>query len=63
MKATAIKVNEVFKDQPDVRYQLLVLRGLLVHRILLMGLANRWNVQHGVHPVRDPIAVPFSSKG
>lgn len=28
-----------------------------------MGLSKRWNVQYGIHPLRDPIAVPFRSKG
>ena len=62
-KATALKVTNVFKDKPDARQQLLLLRGLLIHRILLMGLSKRWNVQYGIHPQRDPIAVPFRSKG
>ena len=42
---------------------MLILRGLVVHRILLLGLSKRWNVQYGIHPGRDPIAVPFRSKG
>jgi hypothetical protein len=37
-----------------------LLRGLLVHRILLMALKKRWNVQYGLHPSRDPMAVPVS---
>ena len=57
------KVANVFKDEKDARQQLLLLRGLLVHKILLMGLGKRWNVQYGIHPLRDPIAVPFRSKG
>ena len=40
-----------------------LLRGLLVHRILLLTLKKRWNVQYGLHPNRDPIAVPFHAKG
>ncbi|KAK8186362.1 hypothetical protein BC567DRAFT_189406 [Phyllosticta citribraziliensis] len=39
------------------------LRGLLVHRILLLTLKKRWNVQYGLHPLRDPIAVPYYAKG
>ena len=46
-----------------LRNDLLLLRGLLVHRILLMVLKRRWNVQYGLHPNRDPVAVPFLSKG
>ena len=62
-KSVAMKVAGVFRDNLDVRQHLLLLRGLLVHRILIMGLNKRWNVQYGLHPGRDPIAVPFSSKG
>ena len=62
-KAQASKIANVFKHQKDARQQLLLLRGLLVHKILLMGLGKRWNVQYGIHPLRDPIAVPFRSKG
>ncbi|KAK6953233.1 hypothetical protein Daesc_005533 [Daldinia eschscholtzii] len=42
---------------------LLVVRGLLINRILLLCLNKRWNVQYGLHPGRDPIAVPFEAKG
>ncbi|KAL8684775.1 MAG: hypothetical protein Q9224_006139, partial [Gallowayella concinna] len=62
-KSTASMVAQVFKNRKDIRQQLLLLRGLLIHRILLMGLSKRWNVQYGIHPLRDPIAVPFRSKG
>ncbi|KAL8767206.1 MAG: hypothetical protein Q9209_006211 [Squamulea sp. 1 TL-2023] len=62
-KTTAAQVSQVFKNKKDARLQLLVLRGLLVHKILLMGLSKRWNVQYGIHPLRDPVAVPFRSKG
>lgn len=40
-----------------------LLRGLVVHRILLLALSRRWNVQYGLHPQRDPVAVPFHAKG
>ena len=62
-KSSAAKVAQVFKAKKDTRHQILLLRGLLVHKILLMGLSKRWNVQYGIHPLRDPIAVPFRSKG
>lgn len=62
-KSTATAVAQVFKKKKDTRLQLLLLRGLLVHKILLMGLSKRWNVQYGIHPLRDPVAVPFRSKG
>ncbi|KAL9051900.1 MAG: hypothetical protein Q9162_005738 [Coniocarpon cinnabarinum] len=42
---------------------ILLLRGLLVHRILILGLKKRWNVQYGLHPARDPISVPYHAKG
>ncbi|KAI1382546.1 uncharacterized protein F4822DRAFT_150800 [Hypoxylon trugodes] len=42
---------------------LLVARGLLVNRILLLCLNKRWNVQYGLHPSRHPVAVPFEAKG
>jgi Protein of unknown function (DUF3645) len=28
-----------------------------------MTLKKRWNVQYGLHPTRDPIAVPYHAKG
>lgn len=62
-KTMALEVAAVFKDKRDARQRLLLLRGLLVHRILLMGLNKRWNVQYGIDPRRDPTAVPFRSKG
>lgn len=57
------KILDIFKDRPAARRDLLLLRGLLVHRILLMALSKRWNVQYGLHPMRDPVAVPFTAKG
>ena len=62
-KDMVTKVNTIFKIKPDAHRQLLLLRGLIIHRILLLGLSKRWNVQYGIHPGRDPIAVPFRSKG
>ncbi|KAL8868777.1 MAG: hypothetical protein Q9174_004759 [Haloplaca sp. 1 TL-2023] len=62
-KSSAPVVAQIFKHKKQVRLQILLLRGLLVHRILLMGLSKRWNVQYGIHPLRDPVAVPFRSKG
>ena len=62
-KTIAKKVAVVLRDKKNERNRLLLFRGLLVHRLLLMGLSKRWNVQYGIHPGRDPIAVPFRSKG
>lgn len=53
----------LFKENSAAKASLLVLRGLLAHRILLMALNKRWNVQYGLHPARAPIAVPYHSKG
>ncbi|EAW10826.1 uncharacterized protein ACLA_053000 [Aspergillus clavatus NRRL 1] len=53
----------MFSDQPHVRKMLYLVRGLLVHGILLLCLKKRWNVQYGLHPERDPMAVPFLAKG
>lgn len=56
-------VTQMFPDKPSVKQTIHLLRGLLVHRILLMTLKKRWNVQYGLHPTRDPIAVPYLAKG
>ena len=42
---------------------ILLIRGMLVHRILILGLKKRWNVQYGLHEKREPIAVPYHAKG
>jgi hypothetical protein len=57
------RVSRICPDQPFVRQTIYLLRGLLVNRILMMALKKRWNVQYGLHPTRDPIAVPYSAKG
>lgn len=56
-------VKSVMPDQPEVKKIIHLLRGLIVHRILLLTLKKRWNVQYGIDPRRDPIAVPFNAKG
>ena len=61
--ATAVKIAGAFKGNPDARQRLLLLRGLFVHKILLLGLNKRWNVQYGIDSRRDPIAVPYKAKG
>jgi hypothetical protein len=62
--------NELFKrvtrcvaDKNSASKKLLLVRGLLLNRILLLCLKKRWNVQYGLHPDRYPIAVPFEAKG
>lgn len=57
------EVDKLYPDKPSFRQTIHLLRGLFVHRILLMVLKKRWNVQYGLHPKRDPIAVPFMAKG
>ncbi|KAI9771414.1 MAG: hypothetical protein M1839_002804 [Geoglossum umbratile] len=57
------RIRQILPDNPAVKQNIYLLRGLLVHRILLMTLKKRWNVQYGLHPTRDPIAVPFHAKG
>ncbi|KUI56442.1 hypothetical protein VP1G_03790 [Cytospora mali] len=52
-----------FADQESAPRVLLLVRGLLLNRILLLCLKKRWNVQYGLHPGREPIAVPFEAKG
>lgn len=56
-------ISTMFPDKPAFRRVVYLLRGLLVHRILLMTLKKRCNVQYGLHQNRDPIAVPYHAKG
>ena len=57
------QIRQSFPEHPAIRKVLYLLRGFLVHRILLLTLKKRWNVQYGLHPQRDPIAVPYHAKG
>jgi hypothetical protein len=59
----AKSIDAMYPDKPALKQVIYLLRGLLVHRILLMALKKRWNVQYGLHPNRDPMAVPFTAKG
>lgn len=61
--ASLDRIKNICPDQPHIRQIVYLLRGLLVHRILLLTLKKRWNVQYGLHPQRDPIAVPYHAKG
>ncbi|PWY88227.1 hypothetical protein BO70DRAFT_331486 [Aspergillus heteromorphus CBS 117.55] len=54
---------QAFPSQSPALHILRILRGLLVHGILVLCLKKRWNVQYGLHPGRDPVAVPFHAKG
>jgi hypothetical protein len=53
------RIVELFKEKRHLVDVVYHLRGLFVHRILLSTLKKRWNVQYGLHPTRDPIAVPY----
>ncbi|KAF7562130.1 hypothetical protein G7046_g2016 [Stylonectria norvegica] len=57
------KIRKLCPDRPSIRQTVYLLRGLLVNRILMMTLKKRWNVEYGLHPNRDPMAVPFHAKG
>ena len=62
-QATVSRIRDLRPDNIQLKQTVYLLRGLLVNRILLMTLKKRWNVQYGLHPRRDPIAVPFHAKG
>ena len=57
------QVSGLFADSSSAYNNILLVRGLLLNRILLLCLKKRWNVQYGLHPNRHPIAVPFEAKG
>ncbi|KAG8525228.1 uncharacterized protein KY384_008872 [Bacidia gigantensis] len=59
----AAQCARIFEANIDTWKVVLLLRGLLTHSILLLGLNKRWNVQYGLHPQRVPVAVPFNGKG
>ncbi|KAI1741165.1 hypothetical protein F4680DRAFT_464954 [Xylaria scruposa] len=57
------KAARLFDNPDKAKNALLLLRGLLLYRIIISCLGKRWNVQYGLHPDRDPIAVPYEAKG
>ncbi|KAI0192647.1 hypothetical protein EV127DRAFT_362474 [Xylaria flabelliformis] len=57
------QVANLFVNPNTARNALLLVRGLLFHRIIVLCLGKRWNVHYGLHPDRDPIAVPYEAKG
>ncbi|KAF4456736.1 hypothetical protein F53441_1172 [Fusarium austroafricanum] len=61
--STIERIRNLSPDKPSLKQTIYLLRGLLVNRILMMTLKKRWNVEYGLHPQRDPIAVPFHAKG
>ncbi|RFU72329.1 hypothetical protein TARUN_9940 [Trichoderma arundinaceum] len=57
------KATNAFSHPKSAITKLLIVRGLIIHKILIICLAKRWNVQYGLHPNRAPVAVPFAAKG
>ncbi|OJD29536.1 uncharacterized protein BKCO1_7800036 [Diplodia corticola] len=57
------RLEALFKDRSASRKTIYLLRGLLAHGILILTLKKKWNVQYGLHPMRDPVAVPYHAKG
>ncbi|KAF3059449.1 hypothetical protein GL218_04957 [Daldinia childiae] len=57
------RINRLCPDRPHIRQTVHLLRGLFIHRILIMALKKRYGVQYGLHPSRKPVAVPFHAKG
>lgn len=57
------RIRSLCPDRPHLRQTVYLLRGYFVHRILIMTLKKRYGVQYGIHPSRDPVAVPFHAKG
>ena len=52
-------IEDMFLEKRHLINVVYHIRGLFVHRILLSTLKKRWNVQYGLNPTRDPIAVPY----
>lgn len=57
------RVAKLFENPNVARDALVLIRGLLLQRIIILCLSKRWNVHYGLHPDRDPIAVPYEAKG
>ncbi|KAI0428983.1 hypothetical protein F5Y09DRAFT_357255 [Xylaria sp. FL1042] len=57
------QVADLFDNSDIAGKVFLLVRGLLLHKIVILCLSKRWNVQYGLHPDRDPIAVPYEAKG
>ncbi|KAI1080316.1 hypothetical protein F5B20DRAFT_589398 [Whalleya microplaca] len=57
------RISRLCPDRPHIQKTVYLLRGLFVHRILIMTLKKRYGVQYGLHHLRDPVAVPFHAKG
>ncbi|CAO2653039.1 Nn.00g024500.m01.CDS01 [Neocucurbitaria sp. VM-36] len=57
------RIIALFKEKQHLMQVMYHLRGMFVHTILLSSQKKRWNVQYGLHPTRDPVAVPYHAKG
>lgn len=53
------RISAMFEEKAHYMDVAFHLRGLFLHGILMSTLKKRWNVQYGLHPARDPIAVPY----
>ncbi|KAL8391947.1 hypothetical protein RB595_002236 [Gaeumannomyces hyphopodioides] len=62
-ESTLAHIRGLCPDKLHIRQTVYLLRGLLVNRILLSCLRKKWNVEYGLHPLRDPVAVPYTAKG
>lgn len=56
-------LEAIFKGSSSTVKTVYLLRGLLAYGILVLALKKKWNVQYGLHPMRDPVAVPYHAKG
>lgn len=64
LKSTTLEtIRSLRPDRPQVQQTVYLLRGLFFNRILMMTLKKRWNVQYGLRPNSDPVAVPYHAKG
>jgi hypothetical protein len=63
LRSTTEKVRNILSGKPIMEQVVCLFRGLIAHRILIPSLKKRWNVQYGLDPRRDPIAVPYQAKG
>lgn len=57
------RAAHLFSNPNIASNALLLIRGLILHRMIVLCLGKRWNVQYGLHPDRHPIAVPYEAKG
>lgn len=57
------RISQSFVDRLSAFKNILLIRGMLANKILLLCLKKKWNVQYGLHLSRPPIAVPFEAKG